>query len=58
MSYLLKTLITASIVAFIIAVLEAVFNFAFLGVGPEGYSRACTNIALIAIALKVCQKPD
>ena len=51
MSNLIKTLIGLSVIAFIIAVLGSVFNFDLLGVDPEGYSRACNNIALIAIAL-------
>jgi len=57
MSYILKGLIALSIIAFLIAVFGSVFNFEFLGVDPEGYSRACSNIALIAIALAVCLKP-
>jgi hypothetical protein len=57
MSYILKALITLSAIAFIIAVLGSVFNFDFLGVDPEGYSRACNNIILIAIGLAVCFKP-
>jgi hypothetical protein len=51
MSNLIKTLIGLSVIAFIIAVLGSVFNFDLLGVDPEGYSRACNNIALISIAL-------
>jgi len=56
MSYILKSLITASVIAFLIAALGSVFQFDFLGVAPRGYSSACTNIILIAIALKVCLK--
>ena len=56
MANILKALIGLSCVAFIIAVLGAVFNFDFLGVDPEGYSRACNNLALIAIGLAVCFK--
>lgn len=58
MSYLLKALVALSVVAFFIAVFGSVFKFDFLIVDPEGYSRACNNIILIAIALAVCFKPE
>ena len=58
MSYIFKTLITLSIIAFLIAVLVSVFKFNILGVSSEGYSQACNNIILIAIASKVCLYPD
>jgi len=56
MTYIFKALITLSVIAFLIAALGSVFNFDLLNVSPEGYSRACNNILLIAIALKVCLK--
>jgi hypothetical protein len=56
MYHLLKALVVLSVIAFFIAVFGSVFNFDFLGVDPEGYSRACNNIVLIAIALAVCFK--
>ena len=56
MSNILKALIALSCLAFVIAVLGSVLGFDFLGVDPEGYSRACSNIALIAIGLAVCFK--
>ena len=55
---IIKGLIGLSILAFVIAVLRSVFNFDLLGVDPEGYSRACNNIALIAIALALVFKPS
>jgi hypothetical protein len=58
MSYFLKALIALSIIVFFIAVFGSIFRFDFLGVGPEGYSRACNNIILIAIALAVCFKTE
>jgi len=58
MSYLLKALIGLSLIAFFIAVFGTIFGFSFLGTGPEGYSRACNNIILIAIALAVCFKTE
>jgi hypothetical protein len=44
-------LIVLSVVGFIGAVAGALLGRSFLGVQPVGYSRACTNLALIAIAL-------
>jgi hypothetical protein len=58
MSNVIKTLIALSIIAFIIAVFGSIFNFDLLGVDPEGYSRACNNIILIAIALAISFKTD
>jgi len=58
MSHLLKALIVLSVIAFFIAVFGSIFGFALLGVDSEGYSRACNNIILIAIALAVCFKPE
>ena len=58
MSYILKVLVGLSIIAFFIAVFGSVFRFDFLGTDPEGYSRACNNIILIAIALAVCFKTE
>ena len=58
MSHIIKILIALSIIAFIIAVFGSIFNFDLLGVDPEGYSRACNNIVLIAIALAISFKTD
>ena len=53
MDKLIKGLIGIAALAFVIAVLGAVLRFDLLGVGPEGYSRACSNLVLIAIALSL-----
>ena len=58
MPHILKALVALSVIAFIIAVFGSIFGFDLLGVDPEGYSRACNNIILIAIALAVCFKPE
>jgi len=58
MSNLFKVLVALSVVAFLIAVFGSIFHFDLLGVDPEGYSRACNNIILIAIGLAVCFKPE
>jgi hypothetical protein len=59
MSYILKVLIALSCLAFIIAVLGSLFNLSIFSTGPEGFSRACSNLALIAIALAFyCKTED
>ena len=54
MANIMKGLIALSGLAFVLAVLSSLFNFNIMMVGPEGFSRACSNLALIAIALAVC----
>ena len=49
-------LVALSVLSFILAVLQAVSGLEIFGVAAEGYSRACSNFALIAIALAVCFK--
>jgi len=44
-------LIALSAIAFFFAVLSVVVRFDVVGLEPEGYSRACTNLALLAIAI-------
>ena len=51
MRNLVWVLIVLSVVGFVGAVVGALTGQLFLGVQPEGYSRACTNLALIAIAI-------
>ena len=47
-------LIGVSGLAFLVAVVLALMGVeGLLGVGSEGYSRTCSNLALIAIALGV-----
>ena len=58
MSNILNALIVLSCVAFIIAVIGSLFSFNIIGIPPEAYSRACNNLALIAIALGVCFKTE
>jgi len=55
MSNILRALIALSCIAFILAVLGSIFTFSLI-TSPEGYSRACKNLALISIALAVCLK--
>ena len=58
MSNILKALIALSCLAFIIAVFGSMFSFNLFSTGPEGFSRASNNLALIAIALAVCLKTE
>ena len=55
MQKLTMVLIGLSVVAFLLAVIGA-FIGPIVGISPEGFSRACTNLALIGIALSVCCK--
>jgi hypothetical protein len=47
-----------AVLAFILAVIGAFFNLLIIRVSPEAFSRACNNLALIAIALAVCFKEE
>lgn len=58
MANAIKALIIFSGMAFVLAVIETVFTLTIIGITAEGFSRACTNLALIAIALSVCLKGE
>ena len=64
MAYFLKALIALAVICFFIAALSAVFQTyqlftsVRLPASADGFSSACTNILLLAIALKVCLKPS
>jgi len=58
MSYIMKGLVILSALGFVLAVIGSLVQFHFINVPPEGYSRACSNLALIAIAMAVCLKKD
>lgn len=51
MDMLAKLLIALAALAFVLAVGTGLMGTTLVGVMPEGFSRACTNLALIAIAL-------
>jgi hypothetical protein len=44
-------LIVLSALSFALAVVGSLTGLRMLAIGPEGYSRACVNLALISIAL-------
>ncbi len=55
MQNLTNILVGLSLLAFVLAVVgAAVTHGSMLGVAPEGYSRACSNLALISLALRFC----
>ena len=54
MEYVLTGLVGISGLAFVLGVASALSGASLAGIPPVAYSRACTNLALIAIALAVC----
>lgn len=56
MQNVLVGLVGLSGLAFLLAVAGGGLGTTIGGIAPEGFSRACTNLALIAIALAVCFK--
>ncbi len=54
MQNVLIALVGLSGLGFVLAVASALMRTPIAGIAPEGFSRACTNLALIAIALAVC----
>lgn len=51
MRTLAKALTGLAALAFVLAVLGSFTNVAVMGTSPEAFSRAATNLALLAIAL-------
>ena len=51
MQNLIRVLIGLSALAFVLAVIAAIFSLTMFHVGAEGLSRGCTNLALLAIGL-------
>ena len=63
MAKLNMVLIGLSAIAFLLAVFGVLVSGSIMGIPPEGFSRACTNLALLGIAVSVCcpkqhQAPD
>jgi len=57
MCNLSKVLIGLAGLGFLLAVFETLF-WPIYGIQAEAFSRASTNLALIAIALLICNKQD
>ena len=51
MQNLIWLLIALSACLFVLAAIQSVWQIAFIGVQPEGFSSASANLALLAIAL-------
>lgn len=56
MDLFIKGLIGLAGLAFLLAAAASLVLGQILTIPPESFSRACTNLALIAIALSVCVK--
>ena len=52
-----KLLVLLAVISFVLAVIGA-FTGALIGIGAEAYSRACTNLALLALAVVVVFKEE
>ena len=46
-----KLFVVLAAITFVLAVIGGAWTGAILGIGAEAYSRACTNLALLAIAI-------
>jgi len=53
MRFLSMVLIGLSALGFLLAVVSALLGSPLMSIPPEGFSRSCSNLALIAIALAV-----
>ena len=51
MSGAAKLFVLLAVIAFLLAIVASFWMGAILGIGAEAYSRACTNLALLAIAI-------
>jgi hypothetical protein len=59
MEIMIRVLIGLSALAFVLAVVGAVvFSGKMVGIPPEAFSRACSNLALLAIASSVALRQD
>jgi hypothetical protein len=46
-----KLFVLLAAITFLLAVVGGMWTGAILGIGAEAYSRACTNLALLAMAI-------
>ncbi len=53
MTLLAKTLVGLAALAFVLAVVSALTGQPILNVRPESFSRSCTNLALLALAVSI-----
>ncbi len=57
MQNLPKLFLTLALVSFVVAVLTVFTGPLFANVQAEAYSRACSNLALMAIGIALAWKP-
>ncbi|MFC2123508.1 hypothetical protein ACFLU5_01755 [Bacteroidota bacterium] len=58
MKNIIWILIGLAALGFALSVIASIFNVSILGVQPEGFSRACNNLAVLAIALHLVLKAN
>ena len=58
MKNLIWALILLAALAFALSVVASLLNINIIGVQPEGLSRACNNLAVLAIALHLVLKDN
>ena len=56
MKNLIWILIAFAALGFALSVIASLLNINILGIQPEGFSRACNNLAILAIALHLVTK--
>ena len=54
MQNVINGLIGLAVLGFLLAVVTVLLGPMIMGIQAESFSRACTNMSLIAIALSVC----
>ncbi len=53
-----KLFVGLALLTFVLAVVGGAWTGAIMGIGAEAYSRACTNLALMAIAIVLVFKEE
>ena len=51
-----KALVSLAALAFVLAAVGALMGQTIMGMGPEGFSRACSNLALLAMGVSLAWK--
>ncbi len=53
-----KLFVLLALITFVLAVIGGAWTGNIMGIGAEAYSRACTNLALLAIAIAIVFKEE
>ncbi len=53
-----KLIVLLALLTFVLAVIGGAFAGTILGIGAEAFSRACTNLALMAMAMVMVFKEE